>query len=247
MARGFKFCNFFAFLATFLTTVALGGCTETAADYGRSLFDDPTVSTASSNIFYCSQCHETTAKTTELRPGYTLSDSASRVSYWGGFETTLLDAMNQCVTNFMRGRALDPADEKARGLHVYLESISPDKSAPELPLTVVQNIVDVPSGDPARGKTLYDQGCGNCHGAPHTGAGRLSPFISIVPDDSVTAHGTDPKSGARPVTIEKVRHGKFFSVGGNMPLYSLETLSDEDLGAILGYLETFGLPPSAKR
>jgi thiosulfate dehydrogenase len=38
------------------------------------------------------------------------------------------------------------------------------------------------------------------------------------------------------VVIEKTRHGRFFGVGGNMPLYSLEALSDEDLGALLAYL-----------
>ena len=38
------------------------------------------------------------------------------------------------------------------------------------------------------------------------------------------------------VVIEKVRHGQFFGVGGNMPLYSLEALSDEDLGALLAFL-----------
>ena len=46
------------------------------------------------------------------------------------------------------------------------------------------------------------------------------------------------------MTIEKVRHGKFFSVGGNMPLFSLEALSDAQLGDVLAYLEMFGLPPS---
>jgi thiosulfate dehydrogenase len=41
-----------------------------------------------------------------------------------------------------------------------------------------------------------------------------------------------------------VRHGKFYNVGGNMPLFSLEALSDAQLGDILAYLEGFGLPPS---
>ena len=38
------------------------------------------------------------------------------------------------------------------------------------------------------------------------------------------------------VVIEKVRHGQFFGVGGTMPLYSREALSDEDLGALLAFL-----------
>ena len=134
-------------------------------------------------------------------------------AWWGGQVTTLLDATNQCVTEFMRGKALAADDDKGRALFVYLASLAPDMTAQALPLTVVQNIVDVPSGDAARGKMWWDQGCGNCHGAPHTGEGRISTVASLVPDDSIAAHGTDPVTGARPVVIEKVRHGKFFNVG----------------------------------
>jgi thiosulfate dehydrogenase len=231
-------------LALFAAVAAVG-CVQSPVQYGHSLFSDPSVSDASSNPFACSTCHEVTAQPTKQLPGYVLHDAATRMAWWGGNVTTLLDATNQCVTNFMRGRALAPDDNKGRALYDYLVSISPDAAAPTLPLTVVQNIVDVPSGDATRGKQTWDQSCGNCHGAPHTGAGRLADTVSLVPDDSLAAHGTDPKTGARPVVIEKVRHGKFFNVGGNMPLFSIEAMSDAQLGDILAYLEMFGLPPSA--
>jgi thiosulfate dehydrogenase len=228
-----------------LLTVLLAGCgSRSALDDGRALFDDPKISSAPSNPFKCSTCHEVTATPTKQLPGYVLYDSAVRVEWWGGNVQTLLDATNQCIYNFMRGVDLAPDDEKGRALFVYLASISPDASAPTLPLTVVENIVDVPSGDAGRGQMTWNQSCGNCHGAPHTGQGRLSDVVSIVPDDSIAAHGTDPTTGARPVVIEKVRHGKFFNVGGNMPLFSVEAMSDAQLGDILAYLESFGLPPS---
>jgi thiosulfate dehydrogenase len=219
------------------------GCSETALQYGKSLYSSPGASDAASNAFSCATCHDVGPTATRLRPGYTLFDAASRPTWWGGYETELLNAMNDCVTFFMSGDALSATDEKSRALHLYLESIAPDQTSPALPLTVVAQIVDVPSGDPAQGKMLWDTGCATCHGAPHTGAGRITPLAALVPDDSISAHGTDPKTGARPVVIEKVRHGKFFMVGGKMPLFSLETLSDAQLGSILGYLETFGLPP----
>jgi thiosulfate dehydrogenase len=223
----------------------VAGCgSRPALDYGRALFDDATVSSAPSNPFKCSTCHETTSAPTKQLPGYIMHDAAVRQAWWGGSVQTLLDATNQCVTQFMRGKELAADDEKGRALFVYLASLSPDASAPTLPLTVVQNIVDVPSGDATRGKQTWDESCGNCHGAPHTGDGRLSDTVSLVPDDSIQAHGIDPKTGARPVVIEKVRHGKFFNVGGNMPLFSVEAMSDAQLGDVLAYLEQFGLPMS---
>jgi thiosulfate dehydrogenase len=223
----------------------VGGCApKTALEYGQQLFHDPGVSTAASNDFTCATCHVTVANSALPYAGYTMHDVTARASWWGGFETTLLDSINQCVTNFMVGRELAATDDKARSLLVYLESLSPDPSAPPLPLTVVQNIVDVPSGDAAAGKTIYNETCGNCHGAPHTGLGRLTPRASVIPDETISVHGPDPTIGARPVTIEKVRHGKFFSIGGIMSLSSLEALSDAQLGDVLAYLEQFGLPPS---
>ncbi len=222
----------------------LAGCGSiTAKDDGKKLFSDPRFSTADSNVFACSTCHEITPTSNSFRPGGTLYDVVARPGWWANTSLTLLDAVNQCVTNFMRGNELTPTDENGRAMLVYLQSITPDATAPAVPITIVQNIVDVPSGDPAMGKMIYDLGCGNCHGPPHTGAGRLSAMVSLIPDDSILNHGTDPKTGARPVVIEKTRHGKFFNIGGNMPPNSLEVLSDAQLGDVLGYLEMFGLPP----
>ncbi|HEY1585979.1 MAG TPA: c-type cytochrome [Polyangia bacterium] len=229
-----------------VVVLLVAGCgSQPALDYGRELFDSTSISSAASNPFKCSTCHEVTAAPTKQLPGYVLYDSAVRASWWGGNVQTLLDATNQCIYNFMAsGKDLTATDDKGRALFVYLQSISPDASAPTLPLTVVENIVDVPSGDAGMGQAIWNQSCANCHGAAHTGQGRLSDQVSIVPDDSIAAHGTSATTGARPVVIEKVRHGKFFAVGGNMPLFSLEAMSDASLGDILAYLETFGLPPS---
>jgi thiosulfate dehydrogenase len=224
--------------------LVVGGCTESAQDYGRDLFSATSLSTADSNPFSCTTCHEITPQDTKVNSGYTMWNATRRPSWWGGFELTFLDSINQCVTNFMRGKELAPTDEKARALKVYLDTLGDTADAPALPLTIVKDIVDVPSGDAANGKKIWDQTCGNCHGAPHTGAGRVSSVASLVPDDSLASFGTDPKKGARPVTIEKTRHGKFFAIGGNMAPFSVESLSDMQLGDVLAYLEMFGLPKS---
>ncbi len=76
------------------------------------------------------------------------------------------------------------------------------------------------------------------HGTAHAGVGRLRDIIPVLPEESVRAfeaYGFD-RAKVRLVFVEKVRHGAFFGLFGNMPPYSKEALSDEDLGSLLSFL-----------
>lgn len=227
-----------------LVCALAAACSTPAVEYGKELYSDPGFARAQSNVFSCATCHEAVAPATLVRPGYTLLNATRRPSYWGGKLRTALEASSQCVTGFMAGNPLTADDEAGRALFLYLQSLSSAATADALPLSVVADIVDVPSGDATRGKALYDGVCQICHGDANTGAGRLGPLNSVIPDETLAEHGTDPFTGARLRTIEKVRHGKYFDIGGRMPLFSLEALSDVQLGDILAYLEQKGLPAS---
>ncbi len=232
-----------------LALLLVAGCggSEPALQRGQEVFGSPAFSPADSNVFSCATCHQTTATGNGLElPGYLLHDAAARPSWWGGAYDTLLDAVNECYVEFMRGPRLATDDVDGRALLVYLQSIAPDATAPALPLTVEKDIVTdpmapgwIPTGDAGRGAHTYQVACANCHGTAHTGDGRLGDKVSIIPDESIAQHGCMATGGARPITIEKVRHGKFFGVGGNMPLYSVEAFSDAELGDVLAYLGTF--------
>jgi thiosulfate dehydrogenase len=226
------------------------GCqSEPAADYGRTLFSSTAISTAKSNVFSCSTCHEVSRQASKVLPGYTLFDAVARPSYWGGFATSLLHATNVCLTEFMRSTALNLDEEKGRALFVYLASLSSGGAAPALPLTIVAQIDgqnSLPGGDATRGETLYDNSCKNCHGEPNTGAGRISADANFIPRCTDAADPTDATKTARITTIEKTRHGKFFGLPSRMAPYSLEALSDPQLADILAYLERFGLPKSGE-
>jgi thiosulfate dehydrogenase len=234
-----------AFVPAFLCTV--GACSIPAAEQGEALFSDPGFARATSNAFSCATCHERVATPTVVRPGYTMWGVTRRSSFWGGKVPTALDAVSQCVTAFMAGNPLPADDEDGRALYVYLDTLRDSITPTSLPLTTVSTIKDVPSGDATRGRATFDAICRTCHGEPHTGEGRLTTLDTVIPDETLTEHGTDPVTGARIVTIEKVRHGKFFDIGGRMPPFSLEALSDAQLGDVLAYLETFGLPPGAAK
>jgi thiosulfate dehydrogenase len=210
-----------------------------AAEYGEQLFRDPRLSESQYNAFSCATCHATTASPPQgkLYAGLSLHNVASRPHWWGGYETHLLDAVNFCYTAFMRGvTPLAPEDPRSRALYEYLVSLSPDPDAPAQPFTVVKNITDVPRGNPEWGAELYRAACQDCHGQTHSGRGRLSERVPVLPEVSQSYGQLFPGVPPGLVFIEKVRHGRFFSVGGNMPPYSSEALSDKDLGALLAYL-----------
>jgi thiosulfate dehydrogenase len=101
-------------------------------------------------------------------------------------------------------------------------------------------IIDDPleRGNAVNGALLYDRACGYCHGEISTGTGRLGERVPRLPEDGIAEHeGYTPRL-LRLVFIEKVRHGKFFGYGGDMPPFSREVLSDAELSDIL---EALGL------
>jgi thiosulfate dehydrogenase len=221
-----------------LALLAASSCAPTpAVDVGRALFGDPRLSASAFNTVSCATCHDDGRGEAEERllAGHPVTDTVFRPSWWGGAAPSLQDAVDNCLVFFMRERPMDPTAPASRALYEYLLSISPERPAPALPLTVVENVADLPRGNPARGERVYQAACADCHGSAFTGDGRMSDLVSIVPDDSI---GFAEQSGfpLTTVIVEKVRHGPFFGVGGTMPPFSVESLSDEDLGALLGYL-----------
>lgn len=234
----------FASLSLFAPLVLLVGCGPVSGrDAGAQMFNDARFSGSDANAFSCSTCHAIGAASGDGRiyAGFPLDDAASRTRFWGGASTSLLDATNTCVTNFMRGLPLTGEEPKARALYEYLAFSSIDAGAPiasvhePRPLTIVENVTSVGRGSASRGSQVWDAACRACHGDPHTGNGRLTELASRVPEDS-QAFADRVGFPLDLVVVEKVRHGRFFGVGGTMPPFPVEQLSDEDLGALLAFL-----------
>lgn len=226
-------------VSLFITACSVACGPLEAKDYGRQLFEDPAFSGSQFNAWSCSTCHETTEVEANQRlSGHTLYDVAARPSWWGGESARLIDAASFCYVSFMRGpAALQPDEPRSRALYEYLKSISPSERAEAKPLTIVENITQLPRGDASAGARVYEQACAACHGAKGSGRGRNSERASILPEVTQSYAGLFPGVAPSLVVIEKVRHGQFFAVGGNMPPFALERLSDADLSALLSYLE----------
>lgn len=214
----------------------------TAVDHGSVLFHDPGVVASPLNSYSCSTCHEKSAGAAgeAILPGAPLAGATKRLSFWGGQEVELLRSMNHCLYYFMLSdKAWKAEDVEARAMYAYLESLPADEPAEQpAAFTVAYEVKDVAKGDGARGKALYTNACAYCHGPAHTGEGRLVERAPILPEQTLEEHPspTYDDLDRRLVFVEKVRHGGFIGYGGEMPPFSLEKLSDQDLGDIIAFL-----------
>lgn len=236
----------FWFFVVCLVVCAAAGCsgeapteTRSARELGEALFDDRGLSTSGFNVFSCSTCHS--VEQPESNPylaGFSLADSAHRSSWWNGYVTQYLDAVNVCLVFFMRGEPIEPGDPEGDALYEFLSSISPTNPAAAIQYTVVKNAPSLAGGDPDHGRVVYDAACQSCHGNKGSGHGRLNSSVTILgPDLSDYYDQEFPGIDHGLILSEKVRHGQFFGIGGNMPFFALERLSDDDLADLTAYLD----------
>jgi len=209
---------------------------------GQELFQSRSLSPSHINLYTCATCHDATeAASEQVKTGAVLAGATLRPSFWGGQSNDLLGAIDECLSNFMgASEPLRPDEPDAVALYQYLTSLEPGNTEP-VPFTTVR-IIDDPldRGDAVNGAVLYDRACGYCHGGISTATGRLGERVPLLPEQGVAEHeGYSPRL-LRLVFIEKVRHGKFFGYGGDMPPFSLEVLSDAELADILEALALTG-------
>lgn len=222
--------------------VLAGGCGDRevpAAELGAEAFRDTRLSTSPFNSFSCATCHQVTPPENvdptagRIDSGFNLYDTVHRPNWWGGDRLRLFDAINYCVQEFMGGGALNPSDDRPRQLYEFLVANSPSDPAPALPLTVVKTIDAFElQGDLSQGESTYRRACQICHGAAHSGSGAISSRASVIPESTVAVFPTN----ARLVVVEKIRHGRFFHIGGVMPLYAVEAMTDAQIADVLAYL-----------
>ncbi len=215
---------------------------------GEELFGSTSISESDLNVFSCADCHspEEGGSPGGGHPGYRLAGAALRTQFWGDEYGTLRDAIEPCRVYFMKGDRVEPQElddyyqsDDMHALYEYLLELSPPGSdSGPYPFTVVEQVEDVPRGDAAAGEEVYARSCQGCHGVAHADADGTILRETVNLPEVTKSYPTDfPGVDPSLVVIEKVRHGRFFNIGGEMPLFSLEALSDEALGDLLSYLE----------
>lgn len=228
-------------VALLALAAAACGSEVSGAERGEELFDSTSLSPSDLNVFTCRTCHSTAPgeAVSDGEAGYRLHGVTLRPRFWGADYDSVREAVDACLTYFMIAPdTLDPEDPDFHALYEYLVSISPDGApADPLPFTVVENVVDVDRGDAAQGERIYERSCRACHGEAFSADGSILREEINLPGITDTYGEMFPGVDPSLVVIEKIRHGRFFNVGGDMPLFSREVMSDEEVGHLLSYLE----------
>jgi thiosulfate dehydrogenase len=198
------------------------------------MFVDPAVSGAPDAYASCATCHATGPIPPDWIPaGGTLAGVVGRPHFFGGGELDLRAAVNFCLRRFMRAprrETFTEDDPRGRDLLAYLETL--DGSPAPVPWTLGRIDRPLPPGDAGRGEAVWRRACRGCHGDAGTGAGRLSPVVSVLPGDLANEH----RGEERERIVEKVRNGSFYGAGGEMPPFSLELVDDGMLADVIAYL-----------
>jgi len=184
------------------------------------------------NRFSCSTCHETVpdGQADRLRPGHSLHDALRRPSYNLGKQTRILDAVNVCRESWMRTTPWEESDPSFVDLLAFLEDLSPSDPAPPLVFEISPPATTGPAaGDAQAGCALFHRSCVICHG-PGAAGTELAPSLVISPLGANYIRRKVRLSGPTGTVYEGL-------IGGNMPFWSRDKLSDgevEDLATYLG-------------
>jgi thiosulfate dehydrogenase len=229
--------------AALLLALVAAGCTERMPEErGEALFADPRLSPSASNEVACTTCHTAGPETPDqILAGGTLMNVLGRPHFWGGRIPDAREAINVCLRSFMRDPRPEPLgveDPQGLDLLAYLETLG-TATSPAVPFTVPRSVPTMlPEGDPARGAAVYESACRTCHGSAFDGLGGLTEAPAI-PTETLIEH---PENEAGGIVVARIRHGGFFGIGGDMPPFSIERISDQDIADILELFE-LQLPP----
>ncbi len=205
---------------------------------GKSITDDATLGLPG-NGYTCITCHRPVEAervfANTVYPAYDMEDIASYPTYWSD-TLHLRDAVNKCITQYMRGTSLTSVSDRWIALQAYLQSVSLSRYNTPRKLAFDSTGIDHLGGfHPANYDTFYQNGnasfghydytryCSGCHGNGLNGAADLTnrPDLSVGDIAIKTRFSTTQ-----------------FNPGGMMPFFTTNVLSPDTLRDIIAYIRT---------
>jgi len=216
---------------------ACEGNARDAVERGMAVFNEPD---PGGNLYSCSTCHAAGRddESELLLAGHSLQDALRRPSFKLGQLERFIDAANVCRVDWMKTTPWKEGDRSYQDLVSFLESKSPEDPAPALVYEIVPPAATGPStGDPQAGCELFHRSCVVCHGPGGRGSA-LAPSLVSFPLGANYIRRKVRLSGPPGTVYEGL-------IGGNMPFWSRDRLSDDELEDLAAFLEARPVPGCA--
>ncbi len=203
---------------------------ESGADYdGEWVYR---FSPVGGNSYTCAHCHAIVepAKNGFARPGHPLGDATERNSYKDGQLSSLLDAANSCLDEWMNAPTWSNSSTDWLALESWLNTHNPGVQAEPVDIQIVAVPAELGGGDAAEGRAVFNASCAICH-AEDGGGSRQAP--------AVAGFGLDAGYVANRVRLSGRTGSDVYSglTGGIMPFWGANRLSNADLVDIVAFLE----------
>jgi mono/diheme cytochrome c family protein len=216
-----------------LLAAVLSACADDLPD-GEMVFRSRV---ADGNTFTCATCHAVTETDADglRRPGHPIGDAAARPTYKNGKYSSMLDAVNTCLDEWMGAETWSADDSRWVALRGWLEGLAPRTSAPALEFAIVKAPSAVSGGDPVAGHALFDRSCAVCHGLGGAGTER---------GPSITGRGYETDFVAERIRTSGAPDSRAYAglTGGRMPFWAADRLTDAEVLDLAEYVHTSALP-----
>lgn len=190
------------------------------------------------NLFSCATCHDVTPPVEDaplVRPGHSLHDALSRPHYKNGRVETFLGAANVCRFDWMITNVWTEDDPDFLDVVSFLKSMATPGPAEPIEIHIVPPRVKGPAtGDAMRGCETFHTRCVICHSEGASGSD-LAPTLVAFP--------LEPDYIRQRARLSGNPDGVYGDlIGGVMPFWGEDRLSDDQLEDIVTYLTTRPLP-----
>lgn len=195
---------------------------------------------ADGNAFSCATCHALSEPAADgfTRPGHPIGDATRRSTYKDGAVTSLREAVNTCVTEWMNGDPWSETDPRWTSLFAFLDAQATTDTAPDVDIQIAMPPADVTGGDPIVGREVFNRSCVVCHGTDAVGTGQAPPLDGSPLTADYIARRVRTSGRADSPTYDGL-------TGGVMPFWGLDRLSDGELLDVVAYVEmrSMEMPP----
>lgn len=185
------------------------------------------------NTFACATCHaiDEPAEDGMRRVGHRLGDATRRPNYKNGELTQMRDAVNSCLTEWMRADPWEETDPRWIALHAWLDEQATTDSAPPVEIQIVQPPEDTDGGDPEAGRALFNTSCAFCHGTDAVGTNQALSLSGRALDGAYIALRVRTSGQMDSPVYDGL-------TGGQMPFWGADRLSDDELRDLVAFIST---------